>query len=54
MWAERPTVADVKLKAMYDRYHARLVATLTDHKWDELLRESQASCGVCSCFSFCP
>ena len=53
MWAERPTDADTKLKEMYDKYHPRLVAALTDHAWDQLLSESDARCGACSCFSFC-
>ncbi len=54
MWAERPTAADVKLKEMYDTYHPRLVAALTDHAWDQMLIEGHAECGACSCFSFCP
>ena len=53
MWAERPTAADTKLKEMYDKYHPRLVAALTDHAWDQLLSESDARCGACSCFPFC-
>ena len=55
MWAERPTAADAKLKQMYDQYHPRLVAALTDHDWDQLLVENGAArCGACPCFSFCP
>jgi len=53
MWAERPTAADAKLKDMYDKYHPRLVAALTDHAWDQLLSESDTRCGACPCFSFC-
>ena len=53
MWADKPSTADAKMREMYAKYHPRLVAALTDHKWNELLVEGDAACGVCSCCSFC-
>ena len=53
MRAEREQ-GDAKMKEMYEKYHPRVVAALTDHKWDELIREGSAECGFCSCCSFCP